>query len=53
MEETVKPMKAFCLKCRRETEIKDARMVNMKNGNHGTSGLCSQCGARVFRVEKQ
>ena len=53
MEERTKPMKAFCMKCRRETEIKEAIMVNMKNGNHGTQGVCASCGTKVFRVGKQ
>lgn len=45
-------MKAFCMKCRRETEIKQAEMVNMKNGNRGTKGLCCSCGTKVFKVGK-
>lgn len=52
MEERVKPMKAFCMRCRKETEIKEPRQVNMKNGNRGTEGQCACCGARVFRVGK-
>ncbi len=45
-------MKAFCMKCRRETEIREARIVHMKNGRPATAGQCSSCGSRVFKISK-
>lgn len=46
-------MKAFCFKCHQESEIKDPKEVEMKNGNHGIAGVCCCCGTRVFIVGKR
>ena len=46
-------MKAFCMKCRKEIEIKDPEPVRMKNGGAATQGTCASCGKKVFRVGKQ
>jgi RNase P subunit RPR2 len=45
--------KAFCLKCRAETEVKDARSVTTKNGVPATEGRCSECGGKVYRMDKK
>jgi DNA-directed RNA polymerase subunit RPC12/RpoP len=45
-------MKAYCMKCRKEVEIKNPRDVKMKNGKPATQGLCSVCGTKVFRIGK-
>jgi len=46
-------MKAFCMKCRGEREIKDAYDVRMTNGNTATKGACSICGANVCIIGKK
>jgi len=43
-------MKAFCLKCRKDIEIKYAQEVETRNGRHATEGVCSCCGRRVFKI---
>ena len=43
-------MKAFCLKCRREIEIKYPQNVETRNGRPAIGGLCSCCGTRVFKI---
>jgi hypothetical protein len=45
-------MKAFCLKCRREIEIKYPQSVETRNGRPAIGGLCSCCGTRVFKIGK-
>lgn len=46
-------MKAYCMKCRNEREISDARAEKMKNGNTATKGVCSTCGANVCIIGKK
>jgi hypothetical protein len=46
-------MKAYCMKCKKEIEIKDPQPLRMKNGAAATRGSCSSCGGKVFRVGKQ
>lgn len=46
-------MKAYCFKCRGEIEIRKAQDVQMKNGRPAIEGVCSCCGARVFKVGKR
>lgn len=41
---------AYCVKCRKKTEIKDAQKVKLKNGKPATKGLCPKCGTKVFRI---
>lgn len=45
-------MDAFCMKCKREIEIKEPRQVKMRNGRPATEGLCPLCGKKVFKIEK-
>jgi Domain of unknown function (DUF5679) len=45
--------KAFCMKCRTETEVKEARSVTTKNGVPATEGRCSECGGKVYRMDKK
>jgi hypothetical protein len=46
-------MKAYCMKCRDEREIKDARAEKMMNGNTATKGSCSICGTNVCIIGKK
>ncbi len=43
-------MTAYCMKCRKKTEIKDPKKIKMKNGKPATSGTCPKCGTKVFRI---
>ncbi|MGD0355148.1 MAG: DUF5679 domain-containing protein [Dehalococcoidia bacterium] len=45
-------MTAFCMKCHKETEIKDAKIVKMRNGRPATAGVCPSCGKKVFKISK-
>jgi DNA-directed RNA polymerase subunit RPC12/RpoP len=43
---------AYCMKCRRKVEIKNARSVTLKNKRPATQGVCPNCGTKVFRIGK-
>lgn len=45
-------MKAWCMKCRGEKEIRDPVSVQMKTGSIATKGYCSVCGTRVCSIGK-
>ena len=45
-------MEAYCFKCRSKREIQNPRSVTLKNGRPATSGVCPQCGTKVFRIGK-
>ena len=45
-------MQAYCLKCRTQREMKDAKQITMKNGKQATEGTCPECGTRMFRIGK-
>lgn len=46
---------AYCVKCKKKTEIKDPQEVTMKNGRHAIKGTCAVCGTTVqsFQSEKK
>ena len=35
-----KLMQAYCVKCRAQKEMKDAKAITMKNGKPATQGIC-------------
>jgi hypothetical protein len=43
-------MHAYCVKCKSKKQIRDPRAVTMKNGRPAISGICNDCGTRVFRI---
>ena len=43
---------AYCMKCRRQVEIKSPKQVVMRNGRPAVSGTCPYCGTKVFRIGK-
>jgi hypothetical protein len=49
-----KPMAVtgYCLKCKKNTEIKDAQAITMKNGKPATTGTCPVCGTKIFKIGK-
>jgi RNase P subunit RPR2 len=44
-------MEAYCVKCKKKTEIKDPKEVTMKNGRPAVTGTCTVCGTKVFRIK--
>ena len=40
----------YCLKCKKQTEIKNAQAITMKNGKPATSGVCPTCKTKMFRI---
>ena len=45
-------VKAYCMKCRTQREIKDPKPIVMKNKRPATRGLCPVCGTKLFRIGK-
>ena len=45
-------MEAYCMKCKAKTEMKDPTPTTMKNGKPATTGTCSTCGTKVFKIGK-
>lgn len=45
-------MKAYCMKCRKEIEMRNPRSVRMRNGKPAIEGLCPVCATKVFRIGK-
>ena len=43
-------MTGYCMRCRAEREIANAKTVLMKNGRPATEGQCPVCGTRIFRL---
>lgn len=43
---------AYCMKCRKKVEIKNPQQITLKNGRPATSGICPNCGTKVFRIGK-
>jgi len=43
---------AYCMKCNKKVEIKNPKQVRLKNSRPAVQGVCSVCGAKVFRLGK-
>jgi Zn finger protein HypA/HybF involved in hydrogenase expression len=43
-------VKAYCVKCRANREMKDPKKIKMKNGKPATKGTCPKCGTKMFRI---
>ena len=41
---------AYCMKCRKKVEIKNARQLVLKNGRPAVQGTCPTCDTKVFRI---
>ncbi|MBI4021068.1 MAG: hypothetical protein HY369_02405 [Candidatus Aenigmarchaeota archaeon] len=41
---------AYCEKCKKKQEMKDAKKVTLKNGKPAMKGLCPKCGTKMFRI---
>jgi predicted nucleic acid-binding Zn-ribbon protein len=38
------------MKCKKPVEVKDPQDVIMKNGRKALSGVCPDCGTKVFKI---
>jgi hypothetical protein len=45
-------VEAYCVKCKAKREIKNPTATTMKNGKPATTGECSTCGTKVFKIGK-
>jgi len=43
-------VQAYCMKCKKKIDIKNATKITMKNGKPATKGVCPKCGTKVFRI---
>ena len=41
---------AYCVKDKKKVEIKNPQQITMKNGKPAISGVCPDCGSKVFRI---
>ena len=46
-------MLKYCLKCRKNTKNKDAKMIKTKNGRLVLSSKCVACGSKKSRFMKE
>ncbi|HUV43816.1 MAG TPA: DUF5679 domain-containing protein [Dehalococcoidales bacterium] len=52
LERGYRRLEAYCFKCRKKVDIKNAEKVTLKNGRPATRGVCPACGTKVFRIGK-
>ena len=38
------------MKCRSKRDMKDEKLVTMKNGQRAISGICTVCGTKMFKI---
>ena len=43
-------MEAYCVKCKKKSEMKDPKEVTMKNGKKAMTGSCNSCGTKMFKI---
>jgi len=43
-------MKAYCVKCKAETDMADAVESVLKNGRKAIKGKCPKCGTGMFKM---
>jgi Domain of unknown function (DUF5679) len=43
-------MVGYCVRCRAQREIKNGKVIAMKNGKLATKGVCLSCGASMYRI---
>ena len=43
---------AYCFKCRRKTDIKNAEAVVLASDTRAVRGLCTDCGTKVYSFRK-
>ncbi len=40
----------YCVKCKAKREMKGEKQITMKNGRPATSGTCTVCGTKMFKI---
>lgn len=45
-------MEAYCVKCKSKQQMKNPTAVVMKNGKPATTGTCSVCGTKMYKIGK-
>lgn len=45
-------VKGYCMKCKKKREMKNPKLVTMKNGRKAYKGTCSVCGTKMFAITK-
>lgn len=45
-------VQAYCMKCKTKREMKDPKSITMSNKKPATTGVCPQCGTKLFRIGK-
>lgn len=43
-------MEAYCVKCKAKKPMTNAEAVTMKNGKPAMSGVCGECGTKMFKI---
>ncbi|MFC1594395.1 DUF5679 domain-containing protein [Candidatus Omnitrophota bacterium] len=43
-------MEGYCVKCKAKREMKDAKVVTMKNKRQASKGKCPECGTGMYRI---
>ncbi|HZU03410.1 MAG TPA: DUF5679 domain-containing protein [Ktedonobacteraceae bacterium] len=41
----------YCVKCKAKRDIKDGKLVTMKNGKPALKGSCSVCGTTINAIQ--
>jgi hypothetical protein len=42
----------YCLKDKKNVEIKNPQNITMKNGKPAITGTCPDCGTKIFKIGK-
>lgn len=40
----------YCVKCKNKREMKGEKQIIMKNGRPATTGTCTVCGTKMFKI---
>lgn len=43
-------VKGYCVKCRKPSEMKNAKEVKMKTGRKAMKGSCVKCGTGMYKI---
>ena len=38
------------MKCRSKRDMKEEKLITMKNGQRAISGICTVCGTKMFKI---
>ena len=53
MEKNLKPVEAYCLKCKKKQLMMNMKLVSMKNNRPALTGHCEQCNTTLFKILKK